>query len=367
MSLKILVVDDTVVFRKIISETLSSMPDVEVVGTASNGRLALKNIAELKPDFITLDVDMPEMDGLEVLEELKRQQSDVGVVMVSALTLKGSQLTIRALELGAFDFIPKPDCGTLEQNREKTKNALQPIVRAFSRRKEIRSILKGSNATSAIAPSTTQRKNFPETFNLPGTVPKNKWDLLALGISTGGPNALTQLLPVFPGDLGVPLLIVQHMPPLFTKTLADSLNSKCALHVKEAENDEPILANVAYIAPGGKQMKALSDSSGAKIIRITDDPPENNCRPSVDYLFRSLAHNFPGRICAIIMTGMGNDGTLGLRLLKRQKTFVIAQDEASSVVFGMPKSAIEAGVVDIVLPLHSIAGTILSCIKEQIT
>jgi two-component system chemotaxis response regulator CheB len=192
-----------------------------------------------------------------------------------------------------------------------------------------------------------------------------KAEVIGIGISTGGPNALAAMLPLLRGDIDVPILIVQHMPPLFTKSLAASLDAKSALTVKEGEDGETIKNNVVYIAPGGRQMKVtLGANAATKIIRVTDDPPENNCKPSVDYLFRSLAHHYVGRSTGVIMTGMGNDGTLGLRLMKRSGAAVIAQDEASSVVFGMPKEAIEAGVVDIVAPLDKIAGEIMKTVKH---
>ena len=187
--------------------------------------------------------------------------------------------------------------------------------------------------------------------------------MVLVGVSTGGPAALTRILPGIPGDLGVPIFIVQHMPPVFTQSLAESLAAKCAMSVREAVHGELAEPNTVYIAPGGRHMR-LGTEPGARVsIQITDDPPENNCRPAVDYLFRSAANHFPGRAMAVILTGMGSDGTVGLRLLKRRGCFVIAQDEASCVVYGMPKAAIEAGVADIVLPLDAIAGRIASTVR----
>jgi two-component system chemotaxis response regulator CheB len=187
--------------------------------------------------------------------------------------------------------------------------------------------------------------------------------LVLIGVSTGGPNALSQMMPRLPANLGVPVFIVQHMPPLFTRSLAESLNERCALQVKEAEDGEIARPNTVYIAPGGKQMKVAPAAGGEIVVQTTDDPPENNCKPSADTLFRSAAFGFPGRSCAVIMTGMGSDGTLGLRLLKRNGCRVIAQDENSCVVFGMPKEAIDAGVVDLVVPLDGIAEEIIRAVK----
>jgi two-component system chemotaxis response regulator CheB len=185
-----------------------------------------------------------------------------------------------------------------------------------------------------------------------------KPEMVLIGVSTGGPNALARILPKIPGNIGVPLLIVQHMPPVFTQSLAESLSPKCAVRVREASQGEMVEPNTAYIAPGGRQMRLVPGPEGRKMVQITDDPPENNCRPAVDYLFRSVANNFPGRAMAVILTGMGSDGVLGLRLLKRHPCYVIAQDEATCVVFGMPKEAVDAGVTDAVLPLDSIAARI---------
>ena len=187
--------------------------------------------------------------------------------------------------------------------------------------------------------------------------------MVLIGVSTGGPNALARMLPMLPADLGVPVLIVQHMPPLFTASLAESLSGKCALRVREASHGETVEPNVVYIAPGGRQMRIAAGPERSKQVQLTDDPPENNCRPAVDYLFRSVANNFPGRAVAAILTGMGSDGAIGLRLLKRHGCFVVAQDEASCVVYGMPKAAVDAGVVDQVLPLDAIAARLVSAVR----
>jgi two-component system chemotaxis response regulator CheB len=317
----------------------------------------------LSPDLITLDIEMPEMNGLEVLDALKSRGMKCGVVIVSALTLKGGELTIQALERGAFDFITKPTDGDLKTNLSAVSNALAPIVNAYRRRWEIRSILKPTSNSFAppakVAPPLTPvRVDYPPV--------SKKADLVLIGVSTGGPNALAKMLPAFPQNFPVPILIVQHMPPLFTKPMAASLAAKCKLFVKEAEDGEIIHPSTVYIAPGGRHMKISSGSSGDIKLIITDDPLENNCRPSVDYLFRSVANHFNGNTTAVIMTGMGNDGVLGLRLLKRKNCHVIAQDEASCVVFGMPGEAVKAGVVDIVSPLEQIADEINRSVKSAI-
>jgi two-component system chemotaxis response regulator CheB len=191
-----------------------------------------------------------------------------------------------------------------------------------------------------------------------------KPEMVLIGVSTGGPVALAHLLPSIPRNIGVPILIVQHMPPIFTKSLAESLDSKCVVRVREAVHGEFPEPNNAYIAPGGRQMRVGMDAGNRPVLELTDDPPENNCRPAVDYLFRSAANNFPGRSMAVILTGMGSDGTLGLRLLKRHGCFVIAQDEATCVVYGMPKAAVDAGVADTILPLNAIANRIATAVAR---
>ncbi len=364
--LKAMVVDDTVFYRKIVSDALAAIPEVEVVGTANNGKIALSRIATLQPDLITLDIEMPEMTGLEVLAAIKERSLNVAVVMLSSLTQQGSDMTIKALELGAFDFLPKPNAGSFEANKKAVDEALNPIVKAFLRRWEITSILKGKTAAKAPMSSPASAagrggagSDIVERMAAVTGQKRVRAQAIAIGISTGGPMALTQMMPLIPGDLGVPILIVQHMPPMFTKSLATSLDAKCAIKVVEAQDGQPVEANTAYIAPGGKQMKIVAASGGsAKIIRITDDPPENNCRPSADYLFKSIAYAYKEYATGVIMTGMGSDGTLGLKLMKRFGATVIAQDEATCVVYGMPKAPVEAGIVDVISPLDQIAAAI---------
>jgi two-component system chemotaxis response regulator CheB len=363
MSTRVLVVDDTVLFRRIISDALAGAPNVEVVGTASNGRLAMARIAALQPDLVTLDIEMPEMNGIEVLEAMAAGGIKTGVIMLSSLTVRGGEMTVRALELGAFDFLTKPEGGNAEINLGDLRARLLPMIRAFDRRREVRAILSGTGSWSApnagppLAPLAGLQRSVRQTRR---TGPP----LVLIGVSTGGPGALAKLVPALPGDLGAPVFIVQHMPAMFTQPLAASLNQKSAIRVKEARDGEIAQANCAYVAPGGRQMKLFAGPKSEIMVRITDDPPENGCRPAVDYLFRSAALHFPGRSVAAILTGMGNDGTDGLRMLKRSGCFAIAQDEASCVVFGMPKEAIQAGVVDTVAPLEMIGPAIVRSVRE---
>jgi len=360
--LRVLVVDDTVVYRKIVSDVLAELPDVEVVGTASNGKIAVSKIAALKPDLLTLDIEMPDMDGLEVLAHIKAKAPDIGAIMLSSLTQKGSDMTIKALELGAFDFLPKPQSGSREENKKAIAVALAPMLKAFARRQVMRSILKGKSVPSEAAvynETTDHSKGLVQPIKAITRQKGMTSEIVGIGVSTGGPNALAQMMTKLPADLGVPVLIVQHMPPVFTQSLAMSLDSKCALEVREAVDGETIRPNTALITPGGKQMRVVAGADGkSRIVRITDDPPENSCKPSVDYLFRSIAYHYVGRATGVIMTGMGSDGALGLKLMKRNGATIIAQNEATCVVFGMPKEPIEAGIVDVIAPLDKIADEI---------
>ncbi|MBF0406096.1 MAG: chemotaxis response regulator protein-glutamate methylesterase [Candidatus Riflebacteria bacterium] len=370
MSIKVIVVDDAVVFRKLISDTLTRIKGIEVIAVAGGGRSAIAKIQALKPDLITLDIEMPEMDGFQVIEEIRNLNLKTDIVVVSSFTARGSKLTIKALKMGAFDFVTKPSRSTYEENRNDLLAELEQILNVYQRRREIKEIF--SSAKTASQKKITNFSLIPEQKERAWLKPdfsdkkkakvsdRSKPSMVLIAVSTGGPRALSELIPRLPKHIGVPIFVVQHMPPVFTKSLAEDLNERSALYVKEAENAEKARQDTVYIAPGGKQMKLNSTSSGGIEILISDDPPEKNCKPSADYLFRSSANSFPGRAMAIILTGMGDDGTLGLRLLKRHKCIAIAQDEASSVVFGMPKAAIETGFVDCILPIEKISDEIVS-------
>lgn len=351
---RVLIVDDAAVFRRVIADILTELPDVEVVGTASNGKLALGRLPNLRPDLITLDIEMPEMNGIQFLEELSERSERPGAIVLSSVTRRGGQLTLRALELGAFDFITKPEANSPGGGVEDLRNRLIPMVKAFQRRREPRTLARPAIAQAPVPP--------PAVACRPRTA--NGRPIFLIGVSTGGPAALAQVLPGIPANFPSPIFIVQHMPPLFTEALAASLQARCSLKVKEAADNELAQPGVAYIAPGGRHMQILPGANGEILTKLTDDPPENNCRPAVDVLFRSAALHFPGRSVAAVMTGMGQDGTKGLKMLKLSGCFSIAQDEASSVVFGMPRAAIEAGVVDSVVPLQGIAAALVKQARE---
>jgi len=350
--LRVLVVDDTAIYRKIVSEVLGGIAGVEVVGTAPNGRIALDKVDQLRPDLITLDLEMPEMDGLDVLRALRQRGSGAGAIMLSAFTSQGAQATVAALELGAFDFVLKPSGSDPVVNAARLRYDLSGKIDSFARTRSARRPRPAPPAPPAEDPRATM-----DRLRRIAAMRVERVRVVAIGISTGGPRALTEMLPQLPEDLAAPVLIVQHMPPLFTRSLADDLNGRCRLRVSEAAEGQPVVPGEILIAPGGRQMKVES-AEGQVRVRITDDPPENSCRPSVDYLYRSVAAVYGGASLAVIMTGMGNDGSRGCRLLKEKGAAVVAQDAASCVVFGMPREPIEQGIVDVVAPLGQIAAEI---------
>jgi len=365
-ALRTLVVDDTIFYRKVLSDILTSFPDLEVVGTANNGKIALSRIKSLQPDLVTLDVEMPEMNGLEVLQEIKNEGLQTDCLVVSSLTEKGGELTIKCLELGAFDFIPKPDEESTEENLQALTSSLTQKLRAYKRRREVQAVTRLKGPPIGEDRPAERRREGSKAVLARTKAPSQRADkarAVAIGVSTGGPNALTAMLPDLPPDLGVPVFVVQHMPAVFTGSLAKALNAKCHLVVKEAVNGEVVSPGTVYIAPGGKQMKVASGAGWQKIIRVTDDPPENNCKPSADYLFRSVAREYGAKATGVVMTGMGSDGKLGIKLMKASGAMSIAQDSASCVVYGMPKAIVDDGLADIVAPLEDLAARILSSVR----
>lgn len=363
-ALKVLVVDDSALYRKIIQDILGEIPGTKVVGTAQSGKIALSKIAALRPHVLTLDLEMPDMSGLEVLRELPDRAPDVGAIIVSSHTTVGAASTIQALELGAFDFVTKPDSRSMEESKERLKAALAPMLEAFDRVRKVKQILKaGRPARNDHQRHSTSRmrSNPPPAAAITGGESR----AVAIAISTGGPAALTRIIPRIPAGIGAPIFIVQHMPALFTAAFANRLNAISAVEVLEAADGMPVLAGTVYLAPGGRQMRIRAEPGRPhKVIRITDDPPENNCKPSADYLFRSMAEVYGGCATGVIMTGMGSDGTKGLKLMKVRGATIIAQDEASSIVYSMPKWPVEAGIVDVIAPLDSIPDEIYRTVKK---
>ncbi len=355
-NVKVLIVDDSRIYRGILETALKTVAGLQIVGSVRDGYKALEFIKKTPPDIVTLDVEMDEMDGLETLKEIQKLNKttpgkEVKVIMVSSLTTSGAQATIKSLEYGAIDFIGKPTTSNPTASIDYLKRELGEKILAFGGEQ-----IKGvpTRAISTPPPNRRPPARPQVTHKASGNI-----DVVLIGISTGGPKALTELIPNLTRGMSVPVLIVQHMPPTFTKALADSLNAKSGYTIKEATDDEVVQPQHVYIAPGGKHM--IVRKVGGKVkISITNQPPEEACKPSVNIMFRSAATAYGRKSIALILTGMGTDGTKGLAPLKRAGTYIIAQDQATSVVFGMPASAINAGVVDKVLPLNKVAETVHS-------
>lgn len=365
-SLKILIVDDTVTYRNIITSAVSGLPGTEVVGTASNGKIALSRIEASPPDLVLLDVTMPVMDGLETLTVIRGEHPDVDVVMVSGIDRGNANMTMRALGLGALDFVAKPQAATPEENLDLLRKSLGPIISLVRTRKYARQTRKFAADTppAPAAPRTFSSflktaPEFPPPAKASAPVERRsrRIDVVGIGVSTGGPNALQKIIPQIDGKLRVPILTVQHMPPTFTQSLAERLDRDSAITVEEAHDGSPVDPGKMYIAPGGHHLVARRDSLG-----IVDSPPVNNCRPSVDVLFRSMSAVYGGNILAVILTGMGRDGAAGVAAIRRRGGYCIVQDEATSVVWGMPQAVVEAQDADEILPVDKIARRIIEIV-----
>jgi two-component system chemotaxis response regulator CheB len=347
--IRVLVVDDAVVIRKIVTDVLGEDPEIEVVGTAANGRIALQKITQVNPDILTLDVEMPEMDGLETLKQLRATYPQLPVIMFSTLTERGASTTIDALTLGASDYVTKPaNIGSVSEAFLRLREQLVPKIKFLCNP-------KGATTTQAPLPRTTPPA-IPQVrpaVTSPASAATGI-EILAIGVSTGGPNALAAIIPQLPGNLPVPIVLVQHMPPMFTKFLADRLNAQSALTVVEARGGETLQPGHVYVAPGDYHM--VVERKGASLVTaLNQTPPENSCRPAVDVLFRSVAENYRAGTLAVVLTGMGQDGLRGCEDIKRVGGTVFAQDEATSVVWGMPGFVVRAGLADRVLALPDVA------------
>ena len=343
--IRVLIVDDAVVVRRIVADVLSADPDIEVVGTAANGRLALAKLAQLAPDLVTLDIEMPELDGLETLVELRKTHPRLPVIMFSTLTERGASATLEALARGATDYVTKPaNVGSVTLAQERIREELIPKIRALCGRVRL---------TKPAPPPVPRTPPLPSRPVLPVRV-----DLLVVGVSTGGPNALTAILPALPREFPVPIVIVQHMPPLFTRFLAERLDGLSELTIREGEEGGLLEPGTAWLAPGSSHMVLRKDSEQLR-LSLNQDPPENSCRPAVDPLFRSAAALCGNRTLALILTGMGQDGLRGAEEICRVGGRIVAQDEGSSVVWGMPGAVATAGLADAVLPLDAIAADLM--------
>ncbi len=342
---RVLVVDDSGFFRRRIIEILEADDRIKVVGTAANGREAIQKVMELKPDVVTMDIEMPVMDGITAVRRIMKLQP-TPVLMFSSLSYEGAQATLDALDAGALDFLPKR-FDEVAQDREEAKRILRTRVRQVGERGlELK-------RKSTVSPAATAARPAPPLRRAATPVRRGEFRLVAIGSSTGGPVALQKVLMELPANFGLPILLIQHMPATFTPAFAQRLNQQCKIRVKEAEDGEMLEKGTAYLAPGGRQL-GLVDRGGRVLIRIYDADPSLHYKPSVDLAFASAAEIYPGKVLSIVLTGMGADGREGARALKKGGATVWAQDEASCVIFGMPGAVVEANLADQVLPLADI-------------
>ncbi len=344
-----LVVDDSVVIRRVVTDELSADPEIEVVGTAANGQIALTRMTQTKPDLVILDIEMPEMDGLATLAAIRKSYPRLPVIMFSALTERGASATLDALALGATDYFTKPSGpGGVEESRRVIREQLVPAIKQIC-------------APKPVVPALVVRPVAGQVGVPPGPV-----EVVVIGVSTGGPNALAEVFGALPADLPVPILIVQHMPPMFTRLLAERLTASSKVPIEEATTGAVVRPGRALIAPGNFHMLVARDGLQVRAV-LNQEPPENSCRPAVDPLFRSAVKVYRGGVLAVVLTGMGQDGLRGSELVREARGQIIAQDEATSVVWGMPGFVVRAGLADKVLPLSLVANEIVRRTRGEST
>jgi two-component system chemotaxis response regulator CheB len=344
--IRVLVVDDSVVIRKVLCDVLASDAAIEVAGTASDGRIALAKIQQLNPDLVTLDVEMPNLSGLQTIAEIRKLHPKLPIIMFSTVTERGATTTLDALALGATDYVTKPgNTGSLEVTMARIKQDLLPKIKA----------LCGRRLADIVGAKTPPKRIIAPALRVSRTVARV--DILAIGTSTGGPNALAEVLPAIAQDFPVPIVIVQHMPPVFTRMLADRLNTQSRIRVHEGQPGQTLAPGHAWIAPGDHHM-IVERRGGSVQIAVNQAPPENSCRPAVDVLFRSVAAVFGPNTLAVVLTGMGSDGVLGSQIVRQRGGHIYVQDEATSVVWGMPGQTVSAGWADNIFPLQSMAAEV---------
>jgi two-component system chemotaxis response regulator CheB len=382
--IRVLVVDDSVVVRRLIVDSLTGAPGIEVVGTAANGLLAQAKIDQLKPDAVTMDIEMPQMDGIEAVRELRKRHKRLPVIMFSTLSAAGASATLEALSAGATDYVTKPsNVGSIAESIAAVREQLVPKIHALAGRRP-----PGPPARTGpvpgrpgLNPAVATRPGSPVPGR-PGLAPARpgapagpgparparragaagRVDILAVGSSTGGPDALTKVLTALPADLPVPIVVTQHMPPVFTRMFAERLDRSTPLHVVEAGDGMELAPGTVYIAPGDKHL-VLQRRGTATLTQLSAAPPENSCRPAVDVMFRSVAALYGASAFATVLTGMGYDGRGGAKVLREAGAEILAQDEASSVVWGMPGAVVGAGLADEILPLDRIAAVLLQRVQ----
>jgi two-component system chemotaxis response regulator CheB len=343
-SIGVLVVDDSVVIRRMVASVLDDDPDIEVVGTAANGRIALDKLPQLRPDIIILDVEMPVMDGLATLRALRPTHPNLPVVMFSTLTERGAAATLDALTAGATDYVTKPShVGSVNASIDRVRSELIPKIKALV--------------------GATRDKSTSRTRPVPPTHPvrQDRVDVIAVGCSTGGPDALTAIVAALPADLSVPIVVVQHMPPLFTRMFAERLDRSCPLLVREAADGMTVDPGQILVAPGDHHL-VLRRRGVDVVAQLTKEAPENYCRPSVDVLFRSVASVYGNGALACVLTGMGRDGLKGSERIRAAGGRIVVQDQASSVVWGMPGAVAQAGLANDVVPLVKVAETLVAAV-----
>jgi two-component system, chemotaxis family, protein-glutamate methylesterase/glutaminase len=362
--IRVLVVDDSVVVRRLIVDALGGAPDIEVAGTAANGLLAQAKIDQLKPDVVTMDIEMPQMNGIEAVKELRKRHPRLPVIMFSTLSAAGASATLEALAAGATDYVTKPsNVGSIAESIAAVREQMVPKIHALAGRPRP----AGPPSRPAAAPVATRPLTAARTPAAPirpaaRRGPQGRIDLIAVGCSTGGPDALTKVLMGLTGDLPVPMVVTQHMPPVFTRMFAERLDRSTPLHVVEAGEGMELAPGTVYIAPGDKHL-VLHRRGTATVTQLSGAPPENSCRPAVDVMFRSVAQLYGASAFAVVLTGMGHDGRGGAKVLRDGGAEILAQDEQSSVVWGMPGAVVGAGLADEVLPLDRIASGLITRLK----
>jgi two-component system chemotaxis response regulator CheB len=387
--ISVLVVDDSVVVRKLITDALGGAPDIEVVGTAANGLLAQTRIDQLTPDVVTMDIEMPQMNGIEAVKELRKRHPQLPVIMFSTLSASGASATLEALAAGATDYVTKPsNVGSIAESIAAVRNQLVPKIHALAGRpRPAGPPPRPAGVDPATRPGPASRPGPPKPVTgppgrpAPGPArigaaaarppvaatplrrgPHAKIDIIAIGCSTGGPDALTTVLLGLPADLPVPIVVTQHMPPVFTRMFAERLDRSTPLTVVEAGDGMDVAPGTVYIAPGDKHL-VLHRRGTATVTHLSGASPENSCRPAVDVMFRSVAALYGSAAYAAVLTGMGYDGRGGAKVLRDAGAEVLAQDEASSVVWGMPGAVVGAGLADEVLPLDKVAACLTARVK----
>jgi len=348
--IRVLVVDDSVVTRRLLSDVIAGDPDLEVVGAAATGRIALAKIPRDCPDLVILDIEMPEMNGLETLTEIRKIYPRLPVIIFSALTARGATVTLDALALGANDYVTKPQAGSIDEAVRRVRADLIPKIKVFCR--------------GVLAPDKAPDRPELARASTRGSLVRPPLGIVAIGVSTGGPAALGNVLPLLPADFPVPIVIVQHMPPIFTRMLAERLAAKCAIRVREAEAGDRLVPGYAWIAPGDRHMVLARDRDAVQVI-LNQDPPENSCRPAADVLFRSVVQHFGARTLAVVLTGMGHDGLRGCERVREAGGQIIVQDEGTSVVWSMPGHVANAGLADEVLPVEDVAAAVLRRVQAN--